>query len=210
MNDVITNKIKFLEQGWRLAGAVFTPNSQTDFLKKVLIQKGKNSRMPSLVKSGPRMNINSFLSFFDLSLSINLHNITRAAKMMGRIGFIASTLLFRVILMSEFDESIYNLISNSLEGASPEFFPTEFDPLPAMENPATSEVTRTPTIVRRFFKNSDTDRVYFPSSRPLDYGYKPSVESIRIYECGNFFMKCEFRQNFDVEYPLHCKMVTGN
>ena len=166
--------------------------------------------MPALVKSGPRLNINSFLPFFDLSLSINLHNITRAAKMMGRIGFIASTLLFRVILMAEFDDSIYNLISNSLEGASPEFFPTEFDPLPAIENPATPEVTRTPTIVRRFIKNSDTDRVYFPSSRPLDYGYKPSVESIRVYECGNFFMRCEFRLNFDVEYPLHCKMVPGN
>ena len=128
--------------------------------------------------------------------------------MMGRIGFIASaTLLFQVILASEFDDSIYDLISNSLEGASPEFYPTEFDPLPVKETPAAPAVTRTPTIVRRrIVKNSD--RVYFPSSRPLDYGYKPNVESIRVYECGNFFMRCEFRPNFDVEYPLHCKMVS--
>ena len=129
--------------------------------------------------------------------------------MMGRIGFIASTLLFQVILASEFDDSIYDLISNSLEGASPEFNPTEFDPLPAVETPAAPEVTRTPTIYRRrFLKNSD--RVNFPSSRSHDYGYKPKVESIKVYECGNFLMRCEFRPNFDVEYPLHCKMVSGN
>ena len=168
--------------------------------------------MPPLEKSGGRTNINSFLPFFDLS--VNLDNITPTAiinfsKMKGKIVLYASTLLFQGIFMSEFDDSIYKLISNSLEGASPEFNPTIFDPLPAVETPAAPEVKRKPTIVRRFIKNSD--RVYFPSSsRPLDYGYKPSVESIRIYECGNFFMQCEFRQNFDVEYPLHCKMVSGN
>ena len=127
--------------------------------------------------------------------------------MRSRIRFIASTLLFHVILTSEFD--YYDLISNSLEGASPEFNPTEFDPLPAVETPAAPEATRTPTIYRRrFLKNSD--RVNFPSLRSHDYGYNPKVESIKVYECGNFLMRCEFRPNFDVEYPLHCKMVSGN
>ena len=129
-------------------------------------------------------------------------------KMTSRIGFIASTLLFHVILTSEFDDSIYDLISNSLEGASPEFSPTEFDPLPAVETPEAPEVRKKRTIYRRrFIKNSD--RVYFPSSRPLDYGYKPNVEAIKVYGCGNFLMRCEFRPNFDVEYPLHCKMVSS-
>ena len=158
------------------------------------------------------MNINSVLPFFDLS--VNRDNITRGAnlpsfKMTSRIRFITSTLLFHVILTSELDDSIYDLISNSLEGASPEFYPTEFDPLPAVETPAAPEVTRRPTIYRRrFLKNSD--RVKFPSLRSHDYGYKPNVESIKVYECGNFLMRCEFRPKFDVEYPLHCKMVSGN
>ena len=74
--------------------------------------------------------------FFDLSL--NLYNITlaenktnknsKSSKMMKSNGLIASALLFQVILASEFEDSIYDLISNSLDGVSPEFVPVSEGP----------------------------------------------------------------------------------
>lgn len=147
--------------------------------------------------------------------------------MMKSNGLIASALLFQVILASEFEDSIYDLISNSLDGVSPEF-------VPVSEGPNMRMVSKTPKYDPRIIKNS-INRIYFPpketvksvsksqrnikrfiqdsrikfrESSPVPY--KPGVESIKVYECGNFFMRCEFRPNFDVEYPLHCKMASDS
>ena len=32
------------------------------------------------------------------------------------------------------------------------------------------------------------------------------VKAIKVYQCGDFYMKCEYRPNYKAEYPLDCKM----
>ena len=63
---------------------------------------------------------------------------------------------------------------------------------------------RPPRRIHRFLKNTssrnkNSDSITFPQ-------VKPSVKSIRIYQCADFKMRCEFRPNYNVVYPLHCKM----
>ena len=52
--------------------------------------------MPALVKSGARMNINSFLPFFDLSLSVNLYNINLAANQSPHLQYDGQNRLHRI------------------------------------------------------------------------------------------------------------------
>ena len=84
--------------------------------------------------------------------------------------------------------------------SSPEFQPNG----PLSTTPKTIRISRRPA--RRIYnvnRNSrdNIDSITFPAN-PV----KPSVRSIKIYQCGNFRMRCEFRPNYDVDYPLHCKM----
>ena len=90
------------------------------------------------------------------------------------------------------DNNYYN---NSL--ISPEFQPQT----PSTTTPRIIKIFKRTQRRNHFYERDSTGSITFP------YKYdKPSVKSIKIYQCDNFRMKCEFRPNYNVKYPLHCKM----
>ena len=117
--------------------------------------------------------------------------------------FLSLLLLVTHCISSEFDyEDTINEIFQDYDyypslASSPEFLPNG----PSSTTPKTIRISRRPH--RRIYdvNRISRDRITFPVTP-----FKPSIKSIKIYQCGNFRMRCEFRPNYDVDYPLHCKM----
>ena len=121
------------------------------------------------------------------------------------------TWLLSITKSSEFDynyldeaDSDYNF---NTDANSVEFQPTSTTTRPLVSYGPVER--RNPSIYRyiRYKARSDQSIITFPSSSSSSSSSRPTVASIKIYSCDGFLMKCEYRPNYDTEYPLHCQMV---
>ena len=117
-------------------------------------------------------------------------------------AFILLTILFiniNLSLSSEFDfeDEIFDDGFNSVE----------FNPvaIPTSEKSVPRRSHRRHFIRYQPRKSTENTAIRFPQKM----SNKPSVKSIKLYQCGNFYMKCLFRPNYDVEFPLSCTMVNN-
>merc|ERR1712025_1012507 len=114
---------------------------------------------------------------------------------------ILSAILFvNINLCSEFDNDLEDEIFDDGFNNS-----VEFNPVQTTENTATRRSIRRHFIRYQPRKSNENTAIRFPQT----FQKKPSVKSIKLYQCGNFFMKCLFRPNYDVDFPLSCTMVSN-
>ena len=72
--------------------------------------------------------------------------------------------------------------------------------------------TKKPRIIRRYTKKPrritliSKDSSDNTNSIRTENSVLPSVQSIKIYQCSNCQIRCEYRPNYKVDYPLHCRI----